>query len=350
MQAVVTVVVVGAGLAGLAAAFELRAASIPVLLLNDAPRSGGVVVSDRPMVGWVVEGGPDGFLASDSDLPSLAAELGVADRIITQRVTGSLAWDGRRLTPLASGAAAGLLEIDARGLDLSAGFATFRAGMAELTSALAATTTPQVGRVTTLAPTAEGWLLTLAGGTAVAGRGVILAVPAHAAASLIHALERQAAAILAAIPYHDSANASLAYRRDHIGHELNASGFAATPDTPGPVRACTFASSKFAGRAPEGHALLRAFVSGAGDPAAIAHDALAPVLGITGAPLWSRTYRWSRGIPRYAEGHAEKIAEARRLLARLGPITLAGAGYDGAGVSACVRSGRNAARELLRRL
>ena len=119
---------------------------------------------------------------------------------------------------------------------------------------------------------------------------------------------------------------------------------------PGAVRACTFASSKFAGRAPADHVLLRAFLApGSADPGAAAHDALGPVLGISGQPLWTKVFEWPRGIPRYAGDHAERVAEARRRLGRAGLIVLAGAGYDGAGVSACVRSGRAAARELLAR-
>src|SRR2546427_6837579 len=50
--------------------------------------------------------------------------------------------------------------------------------------------------------------------------------------------------------------------------------------------------------------------------------------------------------PRYAAQHAARVARVRERLARLAPIAIAGAGCDGAGVSACVRSGREAAREV----
>jgi oxygen-dependent protoporphyrinogen oxidase len=96
---------------------------------------------------------------------------------------------------------------------------------------------------------------------------------------------------------------------------------------------------------------LRAFVApGDGDPAVRAHTDLAAILGIEGAPLWSRIFYWNRGLPRYRSRHAEHVAAVRQRLARLPPLAIAGAGYDGAGVSACVRSGREAGKAVLRRL
>jgi protoporphyrinogen oxidase len=44
------------------------------------------------------------------------------------------------------------------------------------------------------------------------------------------------------------------------------------------------------------------------------------------------------------------VAALRARLARLAPLDVAGAGIDGAGVSACVKSGRAAATRVLGRL
>src|SRR5207245_1670942 len=81
----------------------------------------------------------------------------------------------------------------------------------------------------------------------------------------------------------------------------------------------------------------------AGDPGAISATELAAILGLAGSPLWTRVFHWPRGLPRYKPGHAEHVAAVRERLARLPPLAIAGAGFDGAGVSACVRSGRAAA-------
>src|SRR5439155_223535 len=100
-----------------------------------------------------------------------------------------------------------------------------------------------------------------------------------------------------------------------------------------------------------GYALLRAFLERAdGDPAALAHRELASVLGLSGPPLLSRVFHWRRGLPRYKPGHAERVAHVRERLARLAPLDIAGAGFDGVGVSACVKSGREAAQRVLGRL
>jgi oxygen-dependent protoporphyrinogen oxidase len=57
-----------------------------------------------------------------------------------------------------------------------------------------------------------------------------------------------------------------------------------------------------------------------------------------------------KGLPRYNATHADHLIELRRSLAALPPVAIAGAGVDGAGVSACVRSGREAARTVLGRI
>jgi len=97
--------------------------------------------------------------------------------------------------------------------------------------------------------------------------------------------------------------------------------------------------------------LLRVFLGPIeGEPVAVAHHELREVLSISGEPLWGRAFFWSRGIPRYPRDHAAHVAEVRHRLDRLAPLTFAGAGVDGTGVSACVKSGREAARAVLRRL
>ncbi len=164
------------------------------------------------------------------------------------------------------------------------------------------------------------------------------------------------ARVLAEVVYVPSITVSLAYRAKQVTAPLKGAGFVVDPKVMGaqgaaPLRACTYASQKFSGRVPAGHVLLRAYLSPVdGDPAQIAHTELATILGIRGEPLWARVFYWNRGLPRYRAQHREHLADIRHRLTRLPPIAIAGAGYDGAGVSACVRSGRVAGREILKRL
>ena len=191
----------------------------------------------------------------------------------------------------------------------------------------------------------------MTGGSLLEANGVVLAVPTWVAARLLAAVGVAAARELDAVVYAPSVTASLAYRRDQLNGRLEGSGFVRAAGTDGAVRACTYAWLKYPGRAPPGYALLRAFLEPAdGDPAALAHGELATMLGLSGMPLWSRVFHWRRGLPRYKPGHAERVAHVRGQLGHLAPLDVAGAGFDGAGVSACVRSGREAARRILERV
>jgi protoporphyrinogen oxidase len=346
------VAVAGAGIAGLAAAWELARAGYDVTVLEGERRPGGMVVTEQ-RDGFVIEGGPDGFLAAEPEIPALAGEVGIADQLVGQSTRGAFLWNGAALEPLEEGRAAVLLGIDARAADVAAGFRSFANGMGELVTALAGRLAGKLQftqGVTGLAPTAAGWRVALTGGSARDADGVVLALPAYAAGRLLEAVGVSGARALGDVVYAPSVTVSLAYRADQVTRPLDGTGFVSAPGV-GVVRACTYASSKFPGRAPKGHVLLRAFLEPAdGDSGILAHGALAAILGIRGGPLWSRAFHWTRGLPRYPAHHAERVAAARARIARLAPLAIAGAGYDGAGVSACVRSGREAARAVLRRL
>ena len=347
-----TVAVVGAGLAGLSAAWALEGAGADVVVLDAGRRPGGMVVTER-RDGFVVEGGPDGFLAAEPDIQDLAREVGIEERLVDQVARGAALWTGRRLEPLAEGKAAELLGIQ---VNANAGtqFTTFATGMADVVEALVACLVPRLRTtqgVTAIAPAARGWRLSFTGASSLDAEAVILAVPAWVAARLLAGVGVSAARELDTVLYAPSITVSLAYRADQVPGTLEGTGFVAAPDAGGAVRACTYAWRKYPNRAPHGFALMRAFVGPVdGDPASIAHAELAAILGIEGDPLWTRVFHWPRGLPRYSRGHAERLAAVRERLARLAPLAIAGAGFDGAGVSACVKSGREAAKGILGRL
>ena len=363
------VIVVGAGIAGLAAAWELtQSGGCDVTLLESERRAGGVIVTEQ-VDGFIVEGGPDGFLAGEPELPALARELGISDHVVRQVARGTSLWTGKgggALQPIDEGQAAALLGIDAAKAEVAKGFSTFAEGMAEPVAALAqrlAASLRFAQGVAGIIPDGKRWRIAITGGSAHEADGVVLALPAFAAGRLLEAVGVKHARALADVIYAPSITVSLAYRADQVGGPMIGAGFVVDPNVVGaqhaaplpntaPVslRACTYASSKFPGRAPDGHVLLRAYLPPMnGDPGVAAHAQLAAILGIRGEPLWSRAFYWDRGLPRYRAHHAEQVAAVRRRLSRLPPIAIAGAGYDGAGVSACVKSGRAAARELLSR-
>ena len=355
-----TVAVVGAGLAGLSAAWELSRAGAEVVVLDAGRRPGGMIVTERHN-GFIVEGGPDGFLAAEPDIQDLAREVGIEERLVDQVARGAARWTGRRLEPLPEGRAAELLgiqilsEVGARhAAPLQHGFRSFLGGMHEIVDALVACLVPRLRTtqgVTAVAQAARGWRLSFTGASSLDAEAVILAVPAWVAARLLAGLGVSAARALDTVLYAPSITVSLAYRADQVPATLEGTGFVAAPDSGSAVRACTYAWRKYPNRAPGGYALVRAFVGPVdGDPAAIAHAELAAILGIEGDPLWAGAFHWPRGLPRYPRGHADRVAAIRERLAGLTPLAIAGAGFDGAGVSACVKSGREAGRVILKRL
>jgi len=352
----VKVAVVGAGITGLAAAWELLRAGADPVVLETGARAGGVIVTER-RDGFVVEGGPDGFLAAEPELPELAGEVGIADRVVDQRARGSSLWTGARLEPLEEGQAAALLGIAVAPDGVSKGFRSFAGGMAEIVAAVAARLDGAVRAKSGVASITEaplGYHLTLTGGGAVDVEGVVLAVPAWATARFLGKLGVESAQDLEEVHYFPSLTASLAYQARQVATPLQGTGFVVSAEAAGPggsvLRACTYASLKYPGRAPEGQLLLRAFLGGVDrDPGAVAHKLLSPILGISGAPLWAKAFSWVRGLPRYGPDHGARVAAIRAGINRLPPLAIAGAGVDGAGVSACVRSGRAAARVILER-
>ena len=342
---------VGAGISGLVAAWELtRAGGHDVVVLESERRAGGIIVTEQ-IQDFVIEGGPDGFLAGESELPALASELGIGDRVVDQQARGTALWNGTALAPLDEGRAAALLGIDATKSEVSAGFRSFATGMADPVAALVEKLAGKVRfaqGVAGIVPLKNGWRVAVTGGSAHDADGIVLALPAYSAGRLLEAVGAGHALELARTPYLPSITVSLAYRDSQFSRPLQGAGFVV--ESPEQIRACTFASLKFPGRAPRGSVLLRAYLPPQdGDPAQIAHAQLATILGIRGEPLWSRVFYWDRGLPRYRPHHAEQVAAIRKRLRspRLPPMAIAGAGYDGAGVSACVRSGRQAAKALV---
>jgi oxygen-dependent protoporphyrinogen oxidase len=196
------------------------------------------------------------------------------------------------------------------------------------------------------------------GGEIIAADDLCLALPAHASARLLAGVDAELAAELGAIPYASTATVNLAFRRADIPHALDGFGFVVPFVERRRTLACTFSSVKFAGRAPAGHALMRAFVGGALQPEMYALEEdrmiddvradLRALLGIEAAPLFTHVEKWPRSMAQYHLGHLARVARIRRRLSDFPTLQLAGNAYGGAGIPDCIRSGRTAAKEILK--
>lgn len=239
-------------------------------------------------------------------------------------------------------------------------FVTLRGGLGRLVDRLAGSLPPgglrtgtPAAAVTRSGPGPEPWSVRTGTGDTLRAAAVVLALPASASARLLADLDPGLAAGLAAIPYGSVATVNLAYARGAIAHPLDGLGFVVPRSEGGTLVACTFSSVKFEGRAPADGVLLRAFAAagdGAGtDPAALereTHAALARLLGITAPPRLSQVRVWRGAMPRYAVGHAARLAAIETRLADHPGLLLAGNGLRGVGLPDCVRGGERAAETV----
>ena len=104
----VDVAVVGGGLAGLTLARDVHRRGRSVVVLEAAPRAGGVVKTER-VDGILVEAGPDAMLAQKPAAVALCRELGLADEIVsTQAPRTAFVLAGGQLHALPGDARLGL--------------------------------------------------------------------------------------------------------------------------------------------------------------------------------------------------------------------------------------------------
>ena len=188
---------------------------------------------------------------------------------------------------------------------------------------------------------------------------ICLALPAFAAASLLRDVNEQLAKKLDRISYASTATINLGYRRADIRHPLDGFGFVVPFIERRSLIACTFSNIKFAGRAPDNHVLLRAFVGGALQPEMFALEDtemltrvkrdLRDLLGVEREPIFTEIARWEKSMPQYEVGHLGRVKEIENALQQLPSLALAGNSYHGAGIPDCIRSGETAADSIQNR-
>jgi oxygen-dependent protoporphyrinogen oxidase len=443
----VDVAVVGAGISGLAAAYELQLRGVEFRLLEASDRPGGVVCTER-FDGWVIDAGPDALLVQKPAAVALCRELGLADRLVSTLTprTAYILRDGRLhalpdgsflgfplqagslvrsslfslagklrmgcevliprteddedesiasfvrrrfgqeavdflAEPLLAGIHAGdvdrlsvralfprLVDAERQSGSIIRAFRAMRmkpspqgafvsrpGGVGELVDALGAAIAPGrlvTGvRVTHLRHAGTFTLETTRG--SLRAKSVVLALPAYVGGGMLRGIHTGLAALCEDIPYASTATVALGYRRDQVGDAMRGTGFVVPRVERSPLLAATWVTSKWPGRAPEGHVLLRAFLGGGRDPRRLEHsdselvdaarDALADVMSISGEPLFARLYRWTRQSPQYEVGHLARLAAIEAHLARIPGLFVTGSGFRSIGIPDCIADGRDTA-------
>jgi len=77
--------IVGAGIAGLATAYELSRRGVSFVVLDCAPRAGGVILSEE-IDGFTIDGGPDALLIQKPEGIALCEELGIGGRLVPTKL------------------------------------------------------------------------------------------------------------------------------------------------------------------------------------------------------------------------------------------------------------------------
>lgn len=300
----------------------------------------------QPLAGGIYMGDPE-QLGMQAAFPQLVA---------AEQESGSLIRSTRRAAAKAAKSPPGPGETL---------FAALRRGFSQLVDALVDSLPPEVvrtnHRVESLVRAGDGWR--------VRGFGpddepfddafdrVIVAAPARRAGDMLADVDAQLATTLREIPTTSCVVVNVALPRDAVPHPLDAAGIIVPHVEQRPIAACTFSSVKYAGRAPDGMALLRAFLGGAERPELIdAHDGeiealvrgeLRALLGVTAEPRFVRISRWRDAMPQYHVGHLQRVAQIEARVAALPQLELTGNAYRGVGIPHCIHGAQQAVERLL---
>jgi oxygen-dependent protoporphyrinogen oxidase len=244
-------------------------------------------------------------------------------------------------------------------------FTTLRGGLQQMVDALEAQLNPGWLRKSTgideLERDGNGWRVRF-DSTSSYYDAVILASPAWAAGKLLAATDAALGDELSAIPYSSSITVNLVFDEAQLGPLPEGFGFLVPAVEGRAMLACTFVHRKFVGRTPTGKAVLRAFLGGAKNESlldqsdevlvATVRRELSEILGIRviGPQIpaeATQVSRWRRAMAQYAVGHQERMKRVKEHMAALPGLRLAGNAYEGIGIPDCIRTGRNAAKELV---
>jgi oxygen-dependent protoporphyrinogen oxidase len=467
-----TVAVIGGGIAGLAAAWELSREAVHVVVLESSERLGGklrtVPLGDRS-----VDAGPDGFLGRRPEAVALCREIGLGDELVPIGTSGAAVWARSRRRALPASLALGiptrflpvarsgilgpvgnlrlLVDVvaprrDRRGplgdraigplvahrlgrqvveklvdpmvggihaggvADMSAAgayplllavsqrrtglmralrqagqtgarpvggppepaFWTLRGGIGSLPGRLGEVLAARGVDVRTSVPVelvdrGEGprWVLHTAEGPVVAD-GVVIAVPATPAASLLAPHDPDAAALLGGIDHASVGMVTVELPDDAVPPDLYGTGLLVPRNSAVPgrtdgetflVTACSYLTAKWPHLARPGTVVVRASVGRFGDDRATAltdrdlvdrvMSELGVLLDVRGQPVAAAVTRWPGSLPQYRVHHLLRVTGIEAAVSRLHGVAVAGSAYRGVGIPACIASGRAAARTVM---
>jgi oxygen-dependent protoporphyrinogen oxidase len=238
-------------------------------------------------------------------------------------------------------------------------FYSLRRGLGSLIAALRACLSlerVQLGqRVTGIQRGRDSGYVVRTSSVEIEASAVVLAGPPWSAATLLSNCLPDVSSTLAQIRGYSTATVYFALSTEHMAQELTGSGFIVPPGE-GQILAASYVSCKWAGRAPLGKALVRAFVGGSrmdivplshAQLKHIAHQELTRFLGPLGPVEFSVVHRYGRGNPQPELGHGHKLESIFTGLRRMPGLYLIGSGYGAVGIPDCIVQAQQTARHIV---
>jgi len=186
---------------------------------------------------------------------------------------------------------------------------------------------------------------------------LVLATPPMVSARLLHEVAPVAAQELATIESASTAIVVMVVRRADITRPANTFGFVVPPIEGRSILACSFASEKFAGRAPEDHVIIRVFIGGTlqsdlldrddDELRHIARRELSDLIGLRGEPVLDRVVRWNQAMPQYQVGHLDRVARIEAALEPLGSLSLVSNALHGVGIAPIIAAAGQVAEKIV---
>lgn len=212
-------------------------------------------------------------------------------------------------------------------------------------------------RVNSITRSGESWNLEIGDGEKIKADSVVLATPAKLTAELLEPIAPEVAKLLSQIKYVSTATVTMAFKAEGFSHPLNGFGFV-VPKTEGrKILACTWTSSKFPHRAPQGYVMLRCFVGGAKQEelaeqdettiASMVRGELKDLMGIIEEPVFCKVFHNRKSNVQYRVGHAGLIESIEKELTRYPGLFLTGSAYTGIGIPDCIQNGNRAAESVI---
>lgn len=185
---------------------------------------------------------------------------------------------------------------------------------------------------------------------------VVLAAPANAASRLLRPVNAEVAETLGSIRSASTAIVVLGVNRTQIRKDIETFGFVVPPCEGKQVLAGSFASHKFAGRAPNDSVLIRCFVGGMLHPdtlqrtdeelVASVREELGEMIGLQGEPRLIKVIRWPSSMPQYEVGHHRKVNTIKHEIAELHGLWLNNNALHGVGIAPLVNQAKQTADSI----